>query len=102
MLRFRAPWNQAILQELNRRGAYVAYRVPASRELVRGGRVRHCAGAPTTAGATPMFVVAGTGWPKDANGQVTLSYSFGNLTPKLSADDVRQELTRALNAWTAY
>jgi len=47
-----------------------------------------------------MFVVSGSGWPKDANGQVVLSYFLGDITSKLDPAQATQELQRALNAWT--
>jgi hypothetical protein len=83
----------------------VAYVFPASRALVRGERVGHCAGALTAGGVTPMYVTASSGWTKDkgvANGQVTLSYVFGAITPKLEAAQATQEILRALNSWTQY
>ena len=69
----------------------VAYIFPASRDLIRGEQVAHCAGALTAGGTTPMYVTAGSGWPKDAIGQVTLSYVFGNITPKLDSAQANQE-----------
>jgi hypothetical protein len=80
----------------------VAYIFPASPALIRGEHVHTCMGALTTAGTTPMYVLGSTGWPKDASGQVTLSYVFGNLTPKLPADQATQAILSALNAWTQY
>jgi hypothetical protein len=80
----------------------VAYVFPASRALMRGRHVAACAGALTTAGTMPMYVTMGSGWPKDGSGQITLSYVFGKITPKLDAAQANQELLRALNAWTQY
>ena len=80
----------------------VAYVFPASRPLIRGQRVSHCAGALTSGGAVPMYVTAGSGWPKDADGAVTLSYVFGAITPKLDPAQATQEILRALNSWGQY
>jgi hypothetical protein len=80
----------------------VAYLFPASRELIRGERVGHCMGALSTGGTTPMYVTASSGWAKDSSGQVTLSYVFGNLTPKLQSSQATQAILSALNAWTPY
>ena len=80
----------------------VAYLFPASRALVRGEHVHHCAGALTSGGTTPMYVTGSSGWTKDTSGQVTLSYVFGYLTPKLPPSQVTQAILSALNAWTQY
>ena len=80
----------------------VAYLFPASRELIRGERVSHCSGALTSGGTTPMYVTSGSGWTKDASGQVTLSCVFGAITSKLQSSQATQEILRALNAWTQY
>jgi len=80
----------------------VAYLFPASRDLIKGAHVRGCAGALTTGGVTPMYVLSGSGWPKDASGQVTLSYTFGAITPKLDSSQATQAILAALNSWTQY
>jgi hypothetical protein len=80
----------------------VAYIFPASRDLIQGNHVGHCAGALTTAGIMPMYVTSGSGWPKDSSGQVTLSYVFGTLTPKLDSAQAMQAILQSLNAWTQY
>ncbi len=80
----------------------VAYVFPASRDLIHGRHVGHCAGALTTGGVTPMYVTSGSGWPKDASGQVTLSYVFGPLTPKLDSSQATQAILGALNSWAQY
>ncbi len=80
----------------------VDYLFPASEDLIHGKHVGHCAGPLTSGGLTPMFVVSGSGWSKDAAGEVVLSYFFGDITPKLDAAQARQEIERALNAWTQY
>ena len=80
----------------------VAYIFPASRDLMHGVHVNHCAGALTSGGVTPMYVLSGSGWPKDASGQVTLSYVFGPLTPKLDSSQATQAILAALNSWTQY
>src|SRR5271165_3796933 len=49
-----------------------------------------------------MYATSSSGWPTDANGQVTLSYVFGPLTPKLDASQTTQEILLALKAWTQY
>jgi hypothetical protein len=81
----------------------VAYLFPASRELIHGEPVRAYAGALTSGGAaSPQFVTASTGWPKNADGKVILSYVFGTLTGNVASSQVTQEILRALNAWTQY
>ena len=88
----------------------VSYLFPASRALIRGERVNHCAGAlatGSTAGngaTTQMYVTASSGWAPDSPGgrQVTLSYVFGALTPELDASQTMQAILGSLNAWTAY
>jgi hypothetical protein len=80
----------------------IAYLFPASQPLIRGEHVGHCIGALSSGGSTPMYVTASSGWAKDPAGQVTLSYVFGNLTPKLQSSQATQAILTALNAWTAY
>jgi hypothetical protein len=80
----------------------VAYLFPASRDLIQGNHVGHCAGALTTGGVTPMYVTSGSGWSKDSSGTVTLSYVFGTLTPKLDSAQAMQTILQALTAWTQY
>jgi hypothetical protein len=80
----------------------VAYLFPASHDLIHGVHVMHCAGALTTGGVTGTYATSGSGWPKDASGQVTLSYVFGPLTPKLDASQTTQELLLALKSWAPY
>ena len=80
----------------------VAYLFPASRDLIRGHHVGHCAGALTSGVVTPMYATSGSGWSKESSGEVTLSYVFGPLTPKLDPGQAMQTILAALNSWTQY
>jgi hypothetical protein len=80
----------------------VAYVMPASPDLVAGNPVMGCAGAATEDGVVAEYVTVGSGWPRDANNAVTLSYFFQSFTEKLSEGTVRGEIERAFNEWQKY
>ena len=78
----------------------VAYILPASAELQNGDAITGCAGAITPVGPAPQYVIADSGWSKDANGQVALGYFFDSITPAVPESQVRSEIARAFAAWT--
>jgi len=80
----------------------VAYVLPPSPELLLGQPVKACGGAISEAGAIGLYVRPGSGWPKDATGSATLSYTFEALTPKLDSNAQQSEIVRALNLWASY
>jgi hypothetical protein len=61
-----------------------------------------CAGPVTEAGPIGQYVTAGSGWPKDGAGGMTLSYTFEALSSKLDPGAQENEIARALAQWTAY
>jgi hypothetical protein len=80
----------------------VAYILPASAGLQDGDAIVGCAGALTQAGPAAQYVQADSGWSKDANGQVTLTYFFDSMTPKVDETLVRSEIARAFAEWASY
>src|SRR5215471_15114571 len=52
----------------------VKYILPAAPELAAGEVLTGCTGALTEAGPVGDYVLASTGWPKDASGNVALQY----------------------------
>jgi hypothetical protein len=80
----------------------LAYILPASAELQDGDAIIGCAGAITGAGAAPQYVDADSGWTRDANGNVALSYYFDSVTPDVPESAVRSEIARAFAVWTQY
>jgi hypothetical protein len=80
----------------------VAYILPPSEALLSGQPVMVCGGAITAAGAIGLYATAGSGWPTDATGSVTLNYTFEALTPKLDMNAQQSEILRALEEWASY
>ncbi len=80
----------------------VAYIMPASAELAAGVPLAGCAGAVTEAGPVGEYVLVSRGWPKDAGGNVALSYFIRSLTGKIDTSTARSEIERALREWTRY
>jgi hypothetical protein len=80
----------------------VAYILPPSQELLSGQPVMACGGAITEAGVVGLYVTAGSGWPMDATGSVTLYYTLEALTPKLDINAEQSEILSALNEWASY
>lgn len=80
----------------------VAYILPASAELAAGIPLAGCTGAATEAGPVAEYVLASSGWPKDAGGNVTLHYFIRSLTDKMDAATAQTEIERALREWTRY
>jgi hypothetical protein len=79
----------------------VSYIMPASTDLVAGNPVMSCAG-PVVDSLMALFVEMGRGWPKDAQGGVTLHYFLETITDKLPEGTVRGEIERALREWQRY
>jgi hypothetical protein len=80
----------------------VAYILPASAGLQDGDAIVGCAGALTAVGPAAQYVQAGSGWSKDATGQVSLAYYFDSVTPKVPEALVRSEIVRAFAVWEQY
>lgn len=91
-------------QELEALAAHdeVAYVLPAGAELFTARKVVGCPGGFTEVGPLADYVLAGTGWPKDAQGRVALQYIFDTVTRKLDANVARSQVERALMEWTRY
>lgn len=80
----------------------VAYIMPPSNDLLSGQPVMACAGPVAEAGSIGQYVTAGSGWPKDVAGGMTLNYTFEAFSSKLDAGAQESEIARALTQWTAY
>jgi hypothetical protein len=80
----------------------VAYILPARTELALRRRVYACPGALTPAGPVADYVLATTGWPKDASGAVALGYAFDNFPQTPDANTVRSQIERAFAEWARY
>ena len=81
----------------------VAYIYPASPDLVEGRPVIACSGALTEFAAIGQYVAqVGKGWSGDSTGRVTLQYHFGQLSAKLTPDQARAEIERALKEWALH
>jgi len=77
----------------------VAYMFPADSDLENGTALIPCAGMLTTAGPVAQYANIVHGWDPE-NGEVSLNYVFGTLTPKQTAANVQSEIIRALNSWS--
>jgi hypothetical protein len=81
----------------------VSYLFPVSRDVAEGRPVEACAGAITAAGRIGQIVAkVGEGWDGAGKGAADLGYSFGSLTRRLTADQVRSEAVRAMGGWAKY
>jgi hypothetical protein len=80
----------------------VKYILPAPAELAAGEPMAACGGALSEAGGVGDYVLAGTGWPKDAAGNVDLKYFIRSFSDKLDPNTARFEIDRALREWTRY
>jgi hypothetical protein len=92
---YNAIWGLAAWDE-------VSYIMPASPDLLAGNPVMACPGPLTEAGPIGEYVEVGSGWSKDANGNVALQYFFETLTNKLSPSTVQSEVERAFQVWATY
>ncbi len=81
----------------------VAYVFPASRDLAAGRPVRACIGAITAGGPVAQYIATvGPGWDGYGLGAAVLTYSFEELTRRLPAGAVREELEKAMAEWARY
>lgn len=81
----------------------VAYLFPASRELAEGRPVEACAGAISTTGRVPQIAnQVGEGWDGAGRGAADLTYTFGSLTSRLTPEQSRSEVIRAMKEWAKY
>lgn len=81
----------------------VSYLFPVSRDLAEGRPVEACAGAINATGRIGQIVAkVGEGWDGAGKGTSELTYSFGSMTRRLTADQVRSEAVRAMSGWTRY
>ncbi|MBI3684539.1 MAG: matrixin family metalloprotease [Acidobacteria bacterium] len=81
----------------------VAYLFPASLEVTTGQPVEACAGAYTTAGRVGQIVAkVGEGWDGPGKGSADIGYVFSSFTGRLSAGEIRTEISRALEQWSRF
>ncbi|HBY59303.1 MAG TPA: hypothetical protein DEH78_05745, partial [Solibacterales bacterium] len=88
-------WRLAELDE-------TAYVYPVSPELAGGEAVHACASAITAVGPVGQYVATvGDGWDGPGRGAAALSFVFGPLTDRLSAEQSKSEIRRAFDAWSS-
>jgi hypothetical protein len=80
----------------------VKYILPAAPQLAAGEFMAGCPGALTEAGGIGDYVLVSQGWPKDASGNVDLTYFIRSLTNRLDPGVARSEIERTLREWTKY
>jgi hypothetical protein len=81
----------------------VSYLFPAARDLSEGREVEACSGALLGTGRIAQIVAkVGEGWDGAGLGSAELGYIFGPMTGRLSADQVRNEVVRAIREWARY
>jgi hypothetical protein len=81
----------------------VAYVYPASSDLVAGVAVSACAGALTSAGRIGQYTArVGDGWDGPGRSAAALRYVLGALTAKMTPEDIRHEVHRAMQEWSRY
>ncbi len=78
----------------------VAYVFPAPPEMLDGEEFQNCAGALTAGLTVGQYAIVSRGWARDANGKVSLGYTFGDLTQKVDSATVKAEVIRAMNEWS--
>lgn len=79
----------------------VEYLFPASAELESGAPVEACHGALTASGRIGQLTAkVGEGWDGAGRGSVELGYFFETYTGRLSPDQTRAEVLRALAEWS--
>ncbi|HUQ92789.1 MAG TPA: matrixin family metalloprotease [Bryobacteraceae bacterium] len=78
----------------------VAYLFPVSRELADGRPVEACAGALSTAGRIGQIVAkVSEGWDGVGRNAADAGYYFSSYTGRLSPEQVRGEVLRAMQEW---
>lgn len=79
----------------------VSYLFPVSRELAEGRPAEACAGAIIAGGRVGQLIAkVGEGWDGAGKGSADLTYSFSALTRKLSPEQAKAEIVRAMNEWS--
>lgn len=80
----------------------VLYLFPASRELESLTPAEACRGALTAAGSIGQLTArVGEGWDGDGKGSADLNYYFSSYTGRLSQEQVRSEILRAMREWAS-
>jgi hypothetical protein len=78
----------------------VAYLFPASEHMILGGPVLPCGGALTSGGMIGQITAAvGEGWDGPGRGAADLGYHFASYTGRLTPEQIRSEVTRAMAEW---
>ncbi len=81
----------------------VSYLFPVSRDLADGRPSEACAGALMAVGRVGQIIAkVGEGWDGVGKGAADLSYSFGTLTRRLTAEQTKSEIARAMAEWSKY
>jgi hypothetical protein len=81
----------------------VAYVFAAAAEFGSGDAVAACLNASVgLLHAAAVAASTGAGWDGPGRGAAALTYSFGELTTKLPADQIRTAVQRALAEWARY
>src|SRR5262249_38743405 len=79
----------------------VAYLFPVGKDMSAGSPVLGCAGALTSNGRIGQIVAkASEGWDGGGAGSADLGYFFSSYTGRLTADQVKTEVTRAMQEWS--
>lgn len=78
----------------------VAYIFPASQDLIQGVPVNACPGAISVQGMIGQIVAKVGSWSGADNAQ--LYYTFGTMSDKVPADEVKAEVARAFAEWAKY
>jgi len=78
----------------------VAYLFPASEQMILGGPVMPCGGALTSGGRIGQITASiGDGWDGQGRGAAELGYYFASYTGRLTPEQVRTEVLRAMTEW---
>lgn len=80
----------------------IAYLMPARWDLGLRRPQYHCPGPIVETAPLADYALQGSGWSRESNGQVSLSYFFESLTAKLNPNVVRGEVQRALDEWARF
>lgn len=81
----------------------VSYIFPASRDLIDGVPVYHCADDSSGSGTVGQSIpLVGDGWDGPGLGSAALSYAFYNVTQQLPSKEVAQAIASAFSQWSTY
>lgn len=80
----------------------VAYIFPASKDLIEGVPVYHCADDSASGVVGQSIPLVGDGWDGPGLGSAALSYGFYNITAQLPPKDVRATIASAFSQWSQY